>query len=69
MNLKPPSRVGKVTRRKDIIGNLMIYKVVDEIIHILPSNSAKAICLQKLEIEPDRKIEFRLCYYMIGYKG
>ncbi len=69
MNPKPPSRIGKTTRRKDIFGNPMIYKVADEIVHVPPSNSGKAIYLQKLEFEPDKKIEYRPCYYMIGQKG
>ena len=69
MDLKTPSRVGKVTKRKDILGNPMIYEVIDEIVHIPPSNPGKAIFFQKLQFEPDKKIEFRLCYYMIGQKG
>ena len=69
MNPKPPNRIGQVTKRKDIFGNPMIYEVLDEIVHIPPSNSGKAIYLQKLQFEPDKKIEFRLCYYMIGQKG
>ncbi len=69
MNPKPPSRIGKITKRKDIYGNPMIYEVVDEIVHIPPSNPGKAIYLQKLQFEPDKQIELRLCYYMIGQKG
>ena len=69
MDLKTPSRVGKVTKRKDIFGNPMIYEVIDEIVHIPLNNPGKAIFFQKLQFEPDKKIEFRLCYYMIGQKG
>jgi hypothetical protein len=69
MDLKTPSRVGKITKRRDIFGNPMIYEVVDEIVHIPASNPGKAIFFQKLQFDPDKKIEFRLCYYMIGQKG
>ncbi len=69
MNPELPSRIGKVTRRKDIHGMPMQYSVLDEIIHIPSSNKDKAIYLQKLQFEPDGQIEFRLCYYMIGQKG
>ena len=69
MDLKTPSRVGKVTKRKDIFGDPMIYEVIDEIVHIPPSKPGKAIFFQKLQFEPDKKIQFRLCYYMIGQKG
>jgi hypothetical protein len=68
MNPKPPNRIGKVTRRKDIFGNPMIYKVVDEIVQVPQSNPNKAIYLQKLQFEPDGQVELRLCYYMIGQK-
>ncbi len=47
----------------------MIYKVLDEIVYIPPSNPGKAIYLQRLQFEPDKQIELRLCYYMIGQKG
>ena len=69
MNPKPPSRIGKTTRRKDIYGNPMVYCVLDEIAYIPPSNPDKAIYLQKLQFEGDNGIVFRLCYYMIGQKG
>jgi hypothetical protein len=69
MNPKLPSRIGKITKREDIFGNPMIYEVLDEIIYIPPSNPGKAIYLQKLQFEPDKTIELRLCYYMIGQKG
>lgn len=69
MNLKPPSRVGKVTHRKYIDGSPMVYKVLDEIIHIPRSNPKKAIYLQMLQFEDDRRREMRLCYYMIGHNG
>lgn len=69
MNPKPPRRVGKVTKRRNIYGNPMVYEVLDEIVYIPPSNSDKAIYLQKLQFEPDKTIELRLCYYMIGQKG
>lgn len=63
-----PTRVGKRTSRKDIHGEPMIYEVLDEIVYVPPSNPGKAICFQKLQFEPDHRIELRLCYYMIGQK-
>jgi hypothetical protein len=69
MNPELPSRKGKITRRKDIYGNPMIYEVLDEIILVPRSNPDKAIYFQKLQFEPEKRIELRLCYYMIGQKG
>jgi len=68
MNPKPPSRIGKVTRRKNIDGSPMVYTVLDEIVHIPRSNPNKAIYLQMLQFEDDKHKEMRLCYYMIGHK-
>ncbi len=64
----PPSRVGKTTRRKYINGEPMTYTVLDEIVHIPPSNPGKAIYLQMLQFEDDGRKEMRLCYYMIGHR-
>ena len=64
----PPSRIGKVTRRKYIDGRPMIYTVVDEIVHITKSNPRKALCLHLLKFEDDGRTEMRFCYYMIGRK-
>jgi len=68
MNPQPPSRVGKTTRREYIDGSPMTYTVLDEIVHIPPSNPDKAIYLQMLQFEDDGRQEMRLCYYMIGHK-
>ena len=45
----------------------MVYTVLDEIVHIPPSNPGKAIYLQMLRFDDGRE-EMRLCYYMIGHK-
>ena len=64
----PPSRVGKVTRRQYIDGSPMVYRVLDEIVHIPRSNRGKALYLQLLRFEDDGREEMRFCYYMIGHK-
>lgn len=46
----------------------MVYKVLDEIVHIPPSNDGKALYLQLLQFEDDGREEMRFCYYMIGHK-
>ncbi len=68
MHPKPPSRIGRVTRRAYINGKPMVYTVLDEIVHIPPSNPGKAIYLHMLQFEDDGRKEMRLCYYMIGHK-
>ncbi len=65
---KPPSRVGKITKRWYIDGSPMEYKVIDEIVHIPESNPGKAIYLQLLQFADDGRQEMRLCYYMIAHK-
>ena len=69
MNPPPPNRIGKTTRREYIDGSPMAYTVLDEIVHIPPSNSDKAIYLQMLQFEDDGRKEMRLCYYMIGHQS
>lgn len=64
----PPSRIGKVTTRKYINGRPMVYTVLDEIVHIHPSNPGKAIYLQMLRFHDDDWQEMRLRYYMIAHK-
>lgn len=65
----PPSRIGKITRRKYIDGSPMVYTVTDEIVHIPKSNPGKAIYLRMLQFEDDGRQEMRLCYYMIAHKS
>jgi hypothetical protein len=69
MHPKPPSRIGKVTRRQYIDGSPMSYRVLDEIVHVPRGNRGKAIYLQLLQFEDDGRTEMRLCYYMIGHRG
>lgn len=65
---KPPSRIGKTTRRKYINGNPMTYTVQDEIVPIPQNNPATAIYLQMLQFEDDGRKEMPLCYYMVGHR-
>jgi hypothetical protein len=46
----------------------MTYTVLDEIVHIPPSNPGKALYLQLLRFDNDGREEMRLCYYMIGHQ-
>jgi hypothetical protein len=63
----PKSRIGKVTKRKTIHGNPMIYEVIDEEIFRSLSYKSKAFCLQKLRFN-DGSVVFRISYYMIAVK-
>ena len=45
----------------------MIYlKIVDEI--VVPQGEGKLIYFQQLRFEEDRRVEYRLTYYMLGHK-
>ena len=65
---KLPSRIGKTTCGKWIDGSPMIYRVMDEIVHIPKHKTGKAFYFQLLEVDGGDQI-MRLCYYMIGQKG
>jgi hypothetical protein len=65
MNPPLPSRLGKVSSRKNISGHPMVYTVVDEDVFIAPSNPDKAFAIHKLRFSDVRE-EFRIGYYMIA---
>ncbi len=67
MNPSLPSRRGKTTRRKDINGRPMVYKVVDEVVFVAGGNHKKAFAIHKLEYGDGRE-EFRIGYYMIAVR-
>lgn len=61
-----PNPVGKKRRIKNIYGEIRHLKIIDQIGRIQSTFPDKYIVFQKIEIEEDRVIEFRLGYYMIG---
>jgi hypothetical protein len=69
----PPSRIGKVTRRKKIDGSPLVYRVEDDDCFVAPSNHEKAFLLQRLRLDDGDGLdnghnEFRVSYYMIAHK-
>lgn len=60
-----PSHIGKQGQAKDPDGTVFKYVIVDEV--SIPQSDAphKLIYLQKIEFE-DKRVELRLCYYIIG---
>jgi hypothetical protein len=67
MNPPLPSRLGKTTKRKNIHGLPMVYKVIDEDVFIAPANPDKAFAIHKIEFKGGRE-EFRVGYYMIAQR-
>lgn len=61
-----PNPTGKRRRIKNIYGEIRHLKIIDQIGRLQSTSPNKYIVLQKIEIEEDRVIEFRLGYYMIG---
>ena len=61
-----PNNKNKVRKLKDINGNPVQFKVLDEI--VVPHGKGKLIYFQQLRHEPAMELEYRLCYYMIGVK-
>ena len=61
-----PDSIGKIRKIKSIHGNPVTFTIVDEI--ILPQGTNKLIYFQKLQHDPDKRLEYRLCYYMLGVK-
>ena len=69
MNLPPyPCNIGKIGKRVDINGVTMKFEIVDEIIRPQSDNPEKLIYLQKLKINDEGEVEYRLAYYIIGKK-
>lgn len=66
----PPFRnhIGHRKTIKDINRNPQIYVIEDEIIHQQHDNPEKAFYLQKIRWEDTDRIQFRLCYWIIGKK-
>ena len=44
------------------------FRILDEVVHIQSDCPTKAIYLQKVEFEEDKRVELRLGYYIIGKK-
>lgn len=61
-----PNHVGERKRIKDQDGNMVIYRIKDEIVEM--ENKEKAVYLQQLEFTDGRE-EYRLAYWIIGKKG
>lgn len=61
-----PSNIGKTRRIKSIHYRPVEFTVVDEI--VVPQGPGKLIYFQQLQHSPGNKIEYRLCYYMLGVK-
>jgi hypothetical protein len=65
MNPPLPTRLGKISTRKNIQGLPMVYTVVDEDVFIAASNPNKAFAIHNLKFTDGRE-EFRIGYYMIA---
>lgn len=63
-----PNNVGRITKWKNIRGEVRHFTIVDEIRRLQSDNANKLICLQKLWSRENRREEYRLGYYMIGVK-
>lgn len=64
-----PSTVGKKGKTVEpITARKMHFRVLDEVVQIQSDLGSKAIYLQKVEFEEDKRIELRLGYYIIGKK-
>lgn len=63
-----PVNIGKRRRLLNINGEPRNFVIRDEIQRPQTSLPNKLIVFQKIEIEEDKRIEYRLGYYMIGVK-
>lgn len=61
-----PDNVGKRRVIKSISGEQVAFRIDDEI--VIPFGLGKLIYFQKMRWEADRRIEYRLTYYMSGHK-
>ncbi len=61
-----PNNINKKGRTKDPDGTILKYTIVDEI--VMPQSDApqKLIYLQKIVFDNIKRVELRLCYYIIG---
>ena len=61
-----PANVGKTgTLKVPLDGNILRFKIVDEIRRVQSDMAEKTLCLQRIKFEDGRE-EFRLGYYIIG---
>lgn len=63
---KRPNNINKKGQTKDPDGTVLKYTIVDEI--VIPQSDApqKLIYLQKIVFDTIKRVELRLCYYIIG---
>lgn len=61
-----PNNINKKGQAKDPDGTVLKYTIVDEI--VIPQSDAphKLIYLQKIVFDNIKRVELRLCYYIIG---
>lgn len=64
----PVTKGKRGTNIEPITGIKIHFSVVDEVVHIQSDSPTKAIYLQKVEFEEDKRVELRLGYYIIGKK-
>lgn len=63
-----PNNKGRVRKIDSQKGYKVTYTIVDEIKIKQHNAPNKAIYLQKMQFEEDKRIEFRFGYYIIGHK-
>lgn len=69
MNLPPyPNKIGNKGTGVDIDGIKHHFVILDEIVRPQSTNPQKLIYFQKIQFDIDKKIEFRIAYYIIGKK-
>jgi hypothetical protein len=66
---KLPNNIGKRRCIPTIKGDKKYMVIRDEILHKQHNNPRKLIAFQRIEFEEDKRIEYRLGYYMIGEKA
>lgn len=61
-----PNNINKKGQAKDPDGTILKYTIIDEI--VIPQSDAphKLIYLQKIVFDDIKRVELRLCYYIIG---
>lgn len=62
----PPNNIGKKRTFISITGAKVHLTVLDEI--MIPQGPGKLIYFQQFRLEEDKRIEYRLTYYMLGQK-
>lgn len=61
-----PNNIGKVREIKSIHDKPVTFTIIDEI--VVEQGTGKLIYFQQLSHTPGNRIEYRLCYYMLGVK-